>query len=450
MTKAKGCTSSNPGQQKGHLAWWQLSLMGIGCTIGTGYFLGSSIGIMITGPSIILSFLLAAVGTYGVYHVLAEMTVHDPQKGSFCAYAHKAFGRWAGFSCGWNYWISNVLVMGSQLTALSILTRFWFANVPLWVFAAGYASLALLVVIAGSKGFDRIENIFAVIKVAAIVMFIVIATLALSGMFNGEVTHPGLPTTWHGFFPDGARGFWSSLIYAFYAFGGVEVIGIMALQLKKREDGPKAGKVMLSVLAGIYGISMLLVAVMVFHHEFNDKKSPFVIALSDYHLPFFPHIFNIAIIIAGFSTMAASLFGVTNLLCTMGEERDAPALFAKKVKKLRNLPIASLGLGTAGLVVSVLAALIMPGKIYEYITTAAGILLLYNWLFILFSSRKLLKKQRKHRWILWLSATLVVGSITGTLAEPESRPGFYISILLALLIGVAAFMMHRVWKKNTR
>jgi len=39
------------------LKWWQLSLIGVGCTIGTGYFLGSAIGIKQTGPSIVISFI---------------------------------------------------------------------------------------------------------------------------------------------------------------------------------------------------------------------------------------------------------------------------------------------------------------------------------------------------------------------------------------------------------
>ncbi|CAH0275528.1 hypothetical protein SRABI96_03820 [Peribacillus sp. Bi96] len=51
------------GQSKGsedeNLKWWQLSLIGFGCTIGTGFFLGSAIGIKITGPSIVLSFTIA-------------------------------------------------------------------------------------------------------------------------------------------------------------------------------------------------------------------------------------------------------------------------------------------------------------------------------------------------------------------------------------------------------
>ncbi|WGI63523.1 hypothetical protein QEN29_25260 [Escherichia coli] len=42
------------------LSWWQLSLIGVGCTIGTGFFLGSSIAITKSGYSVCISFLLAS------------------------------------------------------------------------------------------------------------------------------------------------------------------------------------------------------------------------------------------------------------------------------------------------------------------------------------------------------------------------------------------------------
>ncbi|KRF51523.1 hypothetical protein ASG97_06395 [Bacillus sp. Soil745] len=61
-------------------------------------FIGSAISIKITGPSIVLSIILAAIGTYIVYSLLAKMTAENPQDGSFCYYANKAYGRWAGFS----------------------------------------------------------------------------------------------------------------------------------------------------------------------------------------------------------------------------------------------------------------------------------------------------------------------------------------------------------------
>lgn len=421
-------------KSNGTMQWWQLSLIGVGCTIGTGYFLGSSIGIMQTGPSIAISFVLAAIGTYIVFNLLAKMTAEDPQTGSFCYYARKAYGDWAGFSSGWNYWCSNILIMGSQLTALSTLSQFWFPKVPLWIYASGYAILGIAVVLLGTKGFDKAEHFFAVIKLAAIVMFIIIAFCAVYGVIKGSGPSPKLATEMSKIFAKGFRGFWASLIYAFYAYGGIEVIGLTAMQLKKKEDAPKSGTIMLIVLTIIYVTSLVLAVSLVGYGAFNEKESPFVTALKDYKLSFFPHVFNACIIIGGFSTMTASLFSVTNLLVTMSDSGDAPAFFAKKIKKMKNLPLPSLGLATAGLILSIVTALLLPGKIYEYITTAAGILILYNWIFIILSAFKLLKM---NKLLGIIGLLLLVAAVTGTLAEKEIMPGFFASLaLVAIIAGV--------------
>ncbi|MGM7724528.1 amino acid permease [Metabacillus sp. Hm71] len=439
---------SHTSSKEGNLKWWQLSLIGIGCTIGTGYFLGSSIGVEITGPSIVISFLLAALGTYIVFNVLAKMTAEDPQEGSFCYYAGKAFGKWAEFSCGWNYWCSNILIMGSQLTALAILSRFWFPHIPLWIFAAGYAILSILVVISGTKGFDKIENLLAIIKFSAIVMFIILAIAVLFGWINGENANPpGLPDSGNELFAGGFKGFWASLIYAFYAYGGIEVIGIMAMQLKKKEDAPKSGSVMLFVLAFVYIASLGLATTMVSIDAFHEKESPFVTALADYHLAFFPHIFNGAIIIAGFSTMTASLYGVTNLLVTLAKDGDAPSFFAKQLKKFNSLPLPSLGLATVGLLASIITALLLPGKIYEYITTAAGILLLYNWFFIIISALRNLQMKIWNKLFAYVGLALIIAAISGTLLEKAIRPGFFVSILFVAVIALVCLKMKKGWKK---
>ena len=441
--------NSSKKSESGDLKWWQLSLIGVGCTIGTGFFLGSAIGIKITGPSIVFSFMLAALGTYIVYNLLAKMTAEDPQEGSFCYYANKAYGKWAGFSCGWNYWCSNILIMGSQLTALSILTRFWFPHVPLWVFAAGYAILSIIVVLTGNKGFDKVENLFAVIKTAAIIMFIILAAAALSGVIDGDARHPGFPGSSGEWFPEGFKGFWSSLIYAFYAYGGIEVIGLMATRLKKKEDAPKAGIIMLIVLVIIYVISLGLAVYMASHGAFNEKESPFVTAMDKYNLAFFPHVFNAAIIIAGFSTMTASLFGVTALLVTMANDGDAPAVFSKKIKKWKDLPLPSLGLAIAGLIASIVTALLLPGKIYEYITTAAGILILFNWSFIIISALRILENKVFGKIMAAVGLLLILAAVSGTLIEKSIRFGFFVSLIFVALIAIVALIMQKkVWKKE--
>jgi len=433
-----GTNDKSPkGKTTGSLTWWQLSLIGIGCTIGTGYFLGSGIGINITGPSMVISFILAAIGTYIVYHFLAKMTTADPQEGSFCYYAGKAFGRWAGFSCGWNYWSSKILIMGSQLTALSILSKFWFPNIPLWVFASIFALLAIIIVLLGSKGFNKIENILAVAKTAAILMFIILAIVALFGIFHcdGCNNQPGIPKTIHKIFPEGYQAFWSSLIYAFYAYGGIETIGLLSMQLKKKEDAPKSGKVMLIVLTVIYVISIILAVSMVSYQSINQKESPFVTAMESYNLAFFPHVFNGAIIIAGFSTMTASLFAVTTLLVTLAKGGDAPAFFGKKIKKLKNLPLPSLGLATIGLIGSI-------------ITTAAGILQMYNWAFIIISALKILQVKFGDKVLSTLGLLLLLAAVSGTIFEKSIRFGFFVSLILIALIGIITIIMNRIWKKS--
>ncbi|MFC7371743.1 amino acid permease [Fictibacillus iocasae] len=443
--KKGGCSTTAP---KGELKWWQLSLIGVGCIIGTGYFLGSGIAIKTTGPSVLLSYLLAAVCTYIVYSALAKMSSADPQKGSFCAYSEKAYGRWAGFSCGWVYWTSETLIVGSQLTALSIFSQFWFPHVPLWIFAAGYALCGLAVIVIGTKGFERVENILAIIKVAAIFMFIIIAILAFSGVLHGDGFKPKIPSSVPDFFVNGFSGWWSSLLFAFYAFGGIEIMGLMAIKLKDKEDSLKAGRIMLLVLAIIYTVSIGLAVTMVSWTVFNDKESPFVLALQNFDLPFFPHIFNGALLIAGFSTMTASLFAVTSLLVTLAEGGNAPEIF-EKGKKIKNIPWPSLLVTIGGISFSIILSLAMPGKVYEYLTTGAGLMLLYNWAFILLSSYKLIELTLFEKGKNIAGFLLIFAAISGTCLEKTSRTGFFVSLGFLCVIVLVLLKMKRVWKNES-
>ncbi|MEH7353248.1 amino acid permease [Neobacillus drentensis] len=439
MSKAKS------GAEENNMKWWQLSLFGVGCTIGTGFFLGSSLAIKMTGPAILIAFLIAAVGTYFVFDALSKMTSKEPLKGGFRSYAKKAYGRWAGFSSGWVYWCSEVLIMGSQMTALSIFSRFWFPKVPLWIFATIYSVLGLAVILIGVNLLNKMENILAILKISAILMFIIIAALAIFGVIDGNrpIQYPNSKKE---LIPGGIKGLWSAVIFAFYAFGGIEILGLMATKLKDPKEAPKAGKVMLFLLTFIYVLSIGLAVMMVSWHTFNAKESPFVIALDAYNLSFVPHFFNAALIIAGFSTMTASLYGVTSVLVTLGEEGDAPVSFSKKGKL--KVPLPTLIITILGITASIVAALVMPNRIYEYITTAAGLMLLYNWIFILASSRKILKLKLKEKMMYSIGAIFILIAVSGTLFHDTSRPGFFISLAFLGIIGIITFIMNFQWKKK--
>lgn len=438
--------SSSAEKKEKPLKWWQLSLLGVACTIGTGFFLGSSIAISLAGPSILFAFVIAGLGTYFVYEALAKMTIADPQKGSFRSYAKNAYGRWAGFSSGWVYWASEILIIGSQMTALSIFTQFWFPRIPLWVFACIYAALGFLVILMGPKGFDRIENLLAVLKISAIVMFIILAIVTLFGLFGNATAVVRAPRTYGGFFPRGIRGLLPALIFGFYGFGGIEIMGLLAVRLKDMKEAPKAGKVMLIILTIIYVASLGLALLMVPWDNITTDESPFVSALKNYNIAFVQNIFNGVFIIAGFSTMVASLFAVIRILVTLAEDHDAPAFLAKKTKNNYAIPAIVLTAGVT--IVSIILSLLMPGRIYEHFTTAAGLMLLYNWVFILGSYGRLIKLTTKDHIKRFLGFLFIAIAVIGTTFHPTSRPGFFVSVLFVLLIGVLTLVIGHSRKKS--
>ncbi|WP_200416159.1 amino acid permease [Virgibacillus salexigens] len=422
---------------KGQMKWWQLSLLGIGCTIGTGFFLGSSIAIQSGGNAVLIAFLLAAIGTYIVYDALAKLSVNDPDKGSFRSYAKKAFGRWAGFSNGWIYCLSEVLIMGSQLIALGIFTQFWFPELPLWMLAAIYGGLGLLVLLAGMQGFEKIENGFGIVKLAAILIFIFLSIILLIRGLNGNSsgTMPYLMDGQH-FFTQGITGIWQALLYAVYAFGGIEVMGLVVIDLKDPRTAPKAGKVMLILLTVIYLISIALVLALVPWTMVNPDESPFITALELYQLPLIIDLFTGILIVAGFSTMVAALYAVITLVTSLAEDKDAPAILAKQGKF--KVPMPAFLFTAAVLFFSIIIALLLPEKIFEYMTTAAGLMLIYNWLFILAAFTKLENTSSWEKGKVLLGALLIVITVAGTTMQQTSRLGFYVSLLFLAIIGTVA------------
>ncbi len=428
------------------ISWWQLTLLGLGFTSGTGFFLGSSIAIERSGFSVLILFLLAGTITYFVFDALALMIVQHAEKGSFRAYSKNAYGRWAGFSHGWMYWTSEMLILGSQLTALGLFTKYWFVDTPLWIFASGYAILGVIIVMLGTKGFEKTENVLAVVKIAAIVMFIILACLVIPGVLGKENAHMHDPDRMKDFFTHGIMGMWTALLYVFFAFAGIEVMGLMATDLKKPKDAPKSGKVMIIIITTLFVLSMGLAMLLAPLGAFNPDESPFITALKDLKFTVIVHIFNGILIVAGFSSLVASLYSVTRIMCTIAQDGDAPSILSKKNK--RNLPWTSLILTIIGMMLSIIIALLLPDKVYEYITTAGGLMLLYTWLFIVLAARKLLELSFWGQVKSFSAITVILIAACGTLFDKTNRPGFFASLIIIAIIAGVTLIMRKVWKKG--
>ena len=101
------------------------------------------------------------------------------------------------------------------------------------------------------------------------------------------------------------------------------------------------------------------------------------------------------------------------------------SLFAKKLKKFKELPLPSLTLATIGLIASIVTALLLPGKIYEYITTAAGILILFNWSFIILSALRILENKIWGKISAIIGIILILAAVSGTLMEESHSHGLF-------------------------
>ncbi len=345
--------------------------------------------------------------------------------------------------------MSEMLIMGSQLMALGIFTRFWFPSLPLWIATSIYAVLGLLVILTGMKGFENFQHIFGVLKTAAIVMFIVVAIMLVFKGLNGEARHmDAFIENYRSFFSEGVTGIWLGLLYAFYAFGGIEVMGLLVIDLKDPKQAPKAGKVMIVVLTTIYVMAIALALMLVPWGDFHVDKSPFISALENFHIPYVTDIINGILIIAGFSTMVASLYAVLTIITTLAEDRDAPACLAKKGKM--NVPLPALLFLASGLIITIVIGFLIPEKIFEYLITAAGLMLIYNWLFILVTYAKLMDLTTAQHVKNGIGMVLIVFTVSGTLGEKTSRLGFYVSLLFIVLIVIATLLMMKKWRKHQR
>jgi aromatic amino acid permease len=428
---------NNSNNNTNKLSWWQLALFGIGCTIGTGFFLGSSIAIQKSGYLVVVIFLLAALATLFVYEALAQMTAANPDQGSFRNYVREAYGRWAGFGVGWLYWSSEMLILGSSLTAIGIFTQFWFPNLPLWLLTAIYSFFALLVVILGSKGINKTENICAIVKMGAVFLFIALAGIVFIKGTHGINTIQGSTAHWFG---SGWTGAWKGLLYAFYAFSGIEVMGFMAIHLRNPKEASKAGRLMLLAITVLYVLAISLALLFITKEQVTPDKSPLLLALHIMGLHILVHVMNGVLIIAGFSILVASLYGVSTMLVALAEGGDAPPWLASRKGK-KQLPLYALGVNTIGLCVSIVLALVMPSQIFEQITTAGGLVLLYMWLLIVASYLKQLRPNLSGQLKSWIAILLILAAVTGPLLEKTHRAGFWTSLLIVLVIILITWWM---------
>jgi AAT family amino acid transporter len=259
-----------------------LQLMGMGAAIGAGFFLSSGSAIHEAGPGLLLAYLLAGTVMYLIMRALGELALAYPSAGSFTTYATKFLGSLAGFIMGWSYWLGSLLVGIAEITAIGILLRPWFPEMPQWVPALGAVVLLYTINIQTVRSFGEAEYWMAMIKVGTLFGVLLCGVAIWLFRIGGVDRQASIANLWAygGFFPNGVSGVLAALPAVVFAFGGGEVIGLAAAETERPEHTlPKAIRGIIYRIIFIYVGSLAIFMILCPWNRFEPTKSPFVFVL---------------------------------------------------------------------------------------------------------------------------------------------------------------------------
>jgi amino acid transporter, AAT family len=363
----------------------QLSMMALGGAIGTGLFLGSSLAVHVAGPGVICSYLIGAVIALLLMGALSEMAVAHPTAGSFGVYAELYVNPWAGFAVRYTYWAAQCIAIGGEATAIAIYCQWWFPNTPKWLWIAGF-SLALLYVNARSVGsFGSFEYWFAMIKVVAIVLFIVFGVSLLTGLGPRAAIGFSNLTAHGGFLATGWRGVWMAMVFVIFSYLGSETIAVTAGEAKDPSTAvPRAMRSMVGRLIIFYiGAIIVLLSIVPWNQlqpGADVTASPFVKVFQMIGVPAAAHVVNFVVITAAASSMNCNLYLVSRMMFSLARGGYAPAAFGRVSS--RATPVPALLVSGAGLAVAVVVALLYADSAFVYLFGVSLFGGLFAWLMI--------------------------------------------------------------------
>jgi AAT family amino acid transporter/D-serine/D-alanine/glycine transporter len=359
-------------------------LFAIGGTIGVGLFLGAGSAIERAGPAVLICYLLAGGVVLIVLRALGEMALYRPVSGSFASYAHELIGPWAGFATGWTYWLMWVTTVMAELTAIGIYTHFFVAAIPQWVPGLVAIALFLGANVMSARVFGEIEFWFAIVKVLAIVLFIVsglvlivfgVGELGQQASFANLVDHGG-------FFPHGLHGPLLALQTVTYAFLGIEMVGVTAGEARDPQRVlPKAINGVVARILLFYVAAIAVMLALIPWNEVNASESPFVLAWRSLGIGAAAGILNAVVLTSALSSSNSGVFTTSRMLHALALRGHAPRSLA--VVNRGGAPSRAAIASAVVLLIGVALNALTPDRVFAYVTSVATVGVLWTWTIIL-------------------------------------------------------------------
>ncbi|KAL9614751.1 MAG: hypothetical protein Q9167_000742 [Letrouitia subvulpina] len=364
-----------------------LQMIAIGGSIGTGLFVGSGKALQQGGPaSLLIAFTLIGMMLYCTVHALGEMAVLLPVAGSFSAYSTRFLDPAWGFAMGWNYALQWLVVFPLEVVSAAITVDYWDSNISPAAWVGIFLTTIITINLFGVKGYGEAEFILSIIKVIAIVGFIILGiTLDVGGGGNGEYIG-GRYWQDPGAFNNGFKGLCSVLVTAAFAFAGTELVGLAAAETANpRKSLPTAVKQVFWRICLFYIVSLTLVGLLVPYtnrrligqSDSDAKASPFVIAINNAGIAGLDSVMNVVIMISVLSVGNSAVYGSTRTLAALAEQGQAPRFLAYIDRQGR--PLISIGIASALGLLAFLAASPEEVDAFLWMQALSGLSSIFTW-----------------------------------------------------------------------
>ncbi|EST21390.1 amino acid permease [Streptomyces roseochromogenus] len=324
------------GSLRRSLGLWQLTMISIGATLGTGIFVVLGQAVPKAGPAVTLSFVIAGLTALFSALSYAELAGTIPVSGSSYSYAYATMGELIAWVCGWclllEYGVSVAAVAvgwGEYLNELldgtigvTIPTALaappgdgGIFNLPALIVVI----LAMVFLLGGAKESARANTIMVCVKIAALILFCAIGFMGFKSGNYANFMPLGMA---------GVSGAGATLFFSYIGFDAASTAGEEAKDAQR--DLPRAIMLSLVIVTALY---VLVAAVAVGAkpwRSFGDSEATLAQIMKDVTgQSFWGTLLAFCAVIAIASVVLTVLYGQTRILFAMSRDGLVPKIFAK-------------------------------------------------------------------------------------------------------------------------
>ncbi|KAG2091954.1 amino acid permease/ SLC12A domain-containing protein [Suillus discolor] len=359
-----------------------LMMIAIGGTIGTGIFLSAGSAIALAGPgSALLSYVVVGMFVYSVVIALGEMSAMFPVSGAFSVFGSRFVSPALGFTLGWNYWFQ------CELTAAAIILQFWAPQVQAWEWALVIIVPVFLLQLIHVRAYGESEYWFALVKVLMIIVFIFVGLIYDWGGIKGH-PGPGLSNFQKGqAFIGGFQNFAQTFVYAFYSFGGVELVAVAAGEsVRPHKTVPRAIKATFLRIVLFYILTILTIGLCINWQdptllraadESDVTASPLTVVFQRAGFGAAEHVVNAVLLTAVLSATNSCFYASSRMLLSLARSGQAPRIFGWVDG--RGVPVPALIMALAVSFVTFLTTIWGEGLVFTWLLNLTGISALLVW-----------------------------------------------------------------------